>query len=177
MVDANAWIHEHCRFQRYISATKLRAGLGRARGHCTWCNKLIGGAANRRWCSVACTDEGYLRAGLTVNPVTHRDRGVCRICGVDTKYVQSLLKIAKQKNRIGLINQPSGSVEVWKMIRAFTKFTGYSLSGTPYEIDHIIPVCEGGGCCGADNLRTVCFQCHRLETRKLKKRRAKLKVC
>jgi len=39
------------------------------------------------------------------------------------------------------------------------------------EIDHIIPVCEGGGCCGLDNLRTLCNSCHRKETNKLMARR------
>lgn len=33
-----------------------------------------------------------------------------------------------------------------------------------WEIDHIIPVSEGGGCCGFDNLRTLCIPCHKEET-------------
>ena len=41
-----------------------------------------------------------------------------------------------------------------------------------YEIDHIIPVIEGGGCCGLDNLRTTCIPCHRKETKELAGRRA-----
>ena len=43
------------------------------------------------------------------------------------------------------------------------------------EIDHIIPVVEGGGCCGLDNLRTLCTQCHREETNKLMQRRREAK--
>lgn len=29
-----------------------------------------------------------------------------------------------------------------------------------WEADHIIPVSKGGGCCGLDNLRTLCRKCH-----------------
>lgn len=38
------------------------------------------------------------------------------------------------------------------------------------EIDHIVPVCEGGGFCGPENLRTLCPRCHRQETEKLNTR-------
>lgn len=41
-----------------------------------------------------------------------------------------------------------------------------------HEVDHILPVSEGGGGCGLDNLRTLCVCCHRHETRKLAARRA-----
>lgn len=33
-----------------------------------------------------------------------------------------------------------------------------------WEADHIVPVSEGGGFCGLENLRTVCQPCHRAET-------------
>src|SRR5258708_3781156 len=38
------------------------------------------------------------------------------------------------------------------------------------EVDHIIPVSEGGGACGLDNLRSLCKLCHLEETRALHKR-------
>ena len=38
------------------------------------------------------------------------------------------------------------------------------------EVDHIIPVCEGGGSCGLENLRTLCRSCHNAETQALRKR-------
>ena len=41
-----------------------------------------------------------------------------------------------------------------------------------WEMDHIIPVVEGGGDCGLENLRTLCVPCHRRETAALAKRRA-----
>lgn len=41
-----------------------------------------------------------------------------------------------------------------------------------WEMDHILPVSEGGGECGLENLRTLCRPCHRRETAALAGRRA-----
>jgi 5-methylcytosine-specific restriction protein A len=49
----------------------------------------------------------------------------------------------------------------------------WNLARRLWEIDHIVPVVEGGGSCGLENLRTLCVVCHRQETRKLAKRRSK----
>lgn len=41
-----------------------------------------------------------------------------------------------------------------------------------WEMDHIVPVVEGGGECGLDGLRTLCLPCHRAETAALRRRLA-----
>lgn len=41
-----------------------------------------------------------------------------------------------------------------------------------WHADHIIPVAEGGGECGLENLRTLCIPCHKNVTAELKKRLA-----
>ena len=41
-----------------------------------------------------------------------------------------------------------------------------------WELDHITPVVEGGADCGLDNLRTLCWSCHKQETAALAGRRA-----
>ena len=45
--------------------------------------------------------------------------------------------------------------------------------GTKLELDHIVPVSEGGGLCGLGNYRWLCVTCHRQETRALRKRLAR----
>ena len=45
------------------------------------------------------------------------------------------------------------------------------------EIDHIIPVVEGGGCCGLINLRQLCRRCHAKESGALRKRLNHAKRC
>lgn len=43
--------------------------------------------------------------------------------------------------------------------------------GNAFEVDHIVPVCEGGGLLGLANLRLVCGKCHLEVTNELAKRR------
>lgn len=46
-------------------------------------------------------------------------------------------------------------------------------AGQPFwQADHIVPVVEGGGACGLENLRTLCEPCHKAETAALARRRA-----
>jgi 5-methylcytosine-specific restriction protein A len=45
-------------------------------------------------------------------------------------------------------------------------------TGHLWQADHIIPVVEGGGECGLENLRTLCRACHLRETAELARRRA-----
>jgi hypothetical protein len=48
----------------------------------------------------------------------------------------------------------------------------WTVNMTFWEADHIVPVCEGGGCCGLENYQTLCLKCHKEETKNLAKRRA-----
>lgn len=45
-------------------------------------------------------------------------------------------------------------------------------SGSGWEMDHTIPVAEGGGSCGLDGLRTLCIPCHKRVTAELRVRLA-----
>ena len=38
--------------------------------------------------------------------------------------------------------------------------------GNLWDGDHIVPVKDGGGKCGLDNLRTLCIKCHKAVTKK-----------
>lgn len=48
-------------------------------------------------------------------------------------------------------------------------------TGDLWQADHILPVVEGGGESGLDNLRTLCTKCHREATAALRKRLSKPK--
>lgn len=62
----------------------------------------------------------------------------------------------------------------WVMARAVRCSCPGCISSFPisWEADHIVPVVEGGGCCGVDNYRTVCICCHKQVTRCLRGKRA-----
>lgn len=47
---------------------------------------------------------------------------------------------------------------------------GYLRDQHLWEMDHILPVVEGGGACGLDNLRTLCRDCHKRVTAELRVR-------
>ncbi len=54
-------------------------------------------------------------------------------------------------------------------VRAHRLVTG---AGPLWEMDHTVPVTDGGAGCGLENLRTLCLPCHRKETARLAAYRA-----
>ncbi len=44
--------------------------------------------------------------------------------------------------------------------------------GALWQADHVVPVSEGGGLCGLDNMRTLCVLCHGEQTAQLASHRA-----
>ncbi len=79
--------------------------------------------------------------------IWQRDKGICAQCGQDP----SIGKFHRN-------DEP----------RANTWYR----TGDLWQVDHIMPVVEGGGECGLSNLRTLCTECHRKETAELARRRA-----
>ena len=148
------------RFKRYLTIRDLPK---REEGHCRWCGAKCEGR-RRRWCSKGCDSEYLIRAGFIEEPVKKRDKGICAICHIDADSIEKQVK-------------QWGRTVPYDIYLSFCRWLG--MTRDPYkrwwDIDHIIPVIEGGGCCGLDNLRTVCFMCHKEETKALAGRRAKAK--
>jgi 5-methylcytosine-specific restriction endonuclease McrA len=110
------------------------------------------------------TNPGYLR-----RQVFDRDKGVCAGCGLDCEKLGRILRAADmalhQYGRYWMDRS------LWALfdsiIRPIYGGNGYA---TLWEADHIVPVAEGGGQCGLDNIRTLCLACHQKETAALRKR-------
>lgn len=134
---------------------------------CRWCGKALAGRATS-WCGDECiracrleNDWGYMRAH-----VGKRDKFICQICGVDTKKLSRIFYYAyrystREANWLDdviaeWIGATGNRIELW-------------------ECDHITPRVEGGKD-HIDNLRVLCLKCHRGETAKLARRRAKKKA-
>jgi len=143
-----------------------RAGFtsGKRLSACRHCAGAL--PANRRsFCSDECVHEWKIRTqpSYAAIKVKQRDKGVCRECGLDC------IELAK---RLGAVRWRDRAA--WEALIAEHGLTGARAEGSRrlWEMDHIIPVVEGGGSCGLDNLRTLCFACHRKATKELAGRRA-----
>jgi hypothetical protein len=87
--------------------------------------------------------------------VLKRDKGICRLCRVNTLSAFLRLKKARGKSRAEML-----------VFWGLKKLNRRSL----WDADHILPVAEGGGECDLRNLRTLCLRCHRLATAELRER-------
>ncbi len=97
------------------------------------------------------------------NRCTARDHGICVTCARDCDALFRKIRVtkrARRKSRMTELGLPP-----------------YLLRRKRYwEVDHITPVVEGGGSCGPENLRTLCWECHRKVTRELGVRRGKIRA-
>ncbi len=123
------------------------------------------GSGRRTFCGDACVVEWKIRTQpeFAAERVHARDRGICAGCGRDCDALFRKIRICKRARR------PRRMAELG--------LPAYLLRRRRYwEVDHIQPVVEGGGSCGLENLRTLCWECHRRVTRDLAVRRGKVRA-
>ncbi len=82
--------------------------------------------------------------------VERRDKGICAGCGCQCRYRW----MSRLRNTDG---QPTYPKEAVRLLPS-------------WQADHIVPVAEGGGLCGVENMRTLCKTCHRRVTKELRVR-------
>lgn len=198
-MHALEWIVQHGRFLRTVGADRLRRLLGRVKGCCTWCDGELSG--NRRcWCSAKCLDAFKDRCWPTqiTRKIKARDKGVCALCGIDTKESAELLDKIKlnvgpgclehhsnyrlRSERVKTLgptqnqwSRPAARKAYWRKVSGICcciACVARREYPTGWEADHIVPVVEGGGLCGIEGYRTLCIACHHKETAKLAARRA-----
>ncbi len=105
-----------------------------------------------------------------------RDRGICALCRLDCEKLSRELR-SLTRAFWSTWNDPDRSrgrksravAALADHLAAFKAKHGIPLHRKRrlWDIDHILPVAEGGGDCGLENLRTLCLQCHRGETKRL----------
>jgi hypothetical protein len=171
------------RFARFISRGALPRVLDDAGTRlCGWCRLPL----DRRtiaWCSDECAEEFWIRLSRkqVISLVERRDQGVCAICGLDTQKLSRIVSRLRARSerkwlRSGRYRDPTDlDAARWERLRAELASRGFGFvdrwhPSAFWEADHIVPIIEGGGCCGLENYRTLCVPCHRNETRLLRKR-------
>lgn len=139
----------------------------------------------RTFCSKTCVDLWLVEhhPPRARDAVLKRDHGICAGCGLDC------VELEKELERLGsdvwsrgwdavLIRSADLKafgqlIDKHQLPRHLAGITGSrGWFRTLWEADHIVPVVEGGGCCGLENYRTLCWKCHKQETAKLASRRA-----
>ena len=140
-------------FKKLVDAKKLPKDINELTC-CRWCGKGVK-PPRRTMCSPECAKEIRIRSNhkFMKQEVYKRDKGICSICKVDTKIIaKNALKLDLKEKTTYLENYNiSSSRKIWKR-----KF-----GGGLWDADHILPVKDGGGCCGLENLRTLCISCHK----------------
>lgn len=142
------------RFQRiapgagWVEPSELPKGPN-GRALCRRCSTEVP-KGRKTFCSSACVDEWKIRTqpAFAKLKVFERDNGICIECAADTLKPETRDKMAANQ------------------------YVSLAARLGRWEMDHVVPVVEGGGACGLDNLRTLCKPCHRKATAALAKRRA-----
>lgn len=127
--------------------------------HCRWCGQPCPGK-RLNWCSQECVDEYLIRSSPRIVSlrVKERDHGVCALCGRDTQMMRRMmLAFIRQMQMLNPTYRPGPEMGPW-LVRGRRR---------AWDAHHLIPVVEGGGCCGLDGYCTLCVRCHKEETRKL----------
>lgn len=147
----------------------------------------------RTWCSDECVEAYKVRAwpAHAAMRAHERDKGVCALCRVDTEKLSAWINklphpyeaqtrrewhgvLYGRRDRFTDANSHGAKLGRHRH-RALTllgRLWGVKLSINSHlcEIDHVVPVAEGGGGCGLENLRTLCRRCHRIESAALNNR-------
>jgi 5-methylcytosine-specific restriction enzyme A len=152
---------------------------------CRWCGAEPKGS-RRTFCSDECVHQHKLRTSPAYQAryVLARDHGICEQCGRDCVAEFQRLRALRSACRSARFGNRGADLPDWYEPK--TGMEEYDREcdriGIPkhlrflcrrlWEMDHRVPVIEGGGDCGPDNLRTLCWACHRAATAALAKRRA-----
>lgn len=163
---------------------------------CRWCKGPITAKRRQTYCSDPCVDQWNRRVRPDVlrAEIYDRDKGACRACGLDCRlmddgWLHGQLWLARGKPRIGRVPMWVPKIELDGSGEPFTatflldqidranrwRFEN-NIRGHVFEVDHVVPVVEGGDWFDPDNLQLLCLPCHRRKTSEMATRRASIRA-
>ena len=124
------------------------------------CRRCLGECTGKRrtFCSAACVEWWRIRRSPAYlrRLVRLRDKGICRSCYVNT------YEIRREANRF-----------VGAARAAYLRAVGFPANRSTYwDMDHVLPIAEGGDPFSLDNLQSLCVRCHKRKTAEQAARRA-----
>lgn len=158
----------------FVNVKKLPTGPN-GRALCRRCQTEVP-KGRKTFCSEDCVHEWRLRTSASyLRSVTfNRDKGICAMCGLDCVALEDQWRKLTHEagrgffcSRTIVLRDP----EKWPNLTAFVQqYPWHNPNISNWAADHIVPVVEGGGECGLENIRTLCLGCHNQETKKLRER-------
>lgn len=138
---------------------------------CRYCGNPCAGRRTS-FCSPACVHEWRLRAHPSYlrSCVRRRDRGVCAVCRRDTYALRNRLYALLRTNPDGVFSFLNRHRLSYKKEMRWNQEEVRVTIHSLWQADHVIPIVEGGGGCGLENLQSLCVWCHRKATRALRAR-------
>lgn len=94
------------------------------------------------------------------------EQGKCQKCSIDANALFLRIQSLQPAERLNALMNANWYLP--KVKKALDRLLQNPKEGDFWQADHIVPVAEGGGSCGLDNLRTLCTPCHQGETEKLR---------
>jgi len=145
------------RFMKLKDASELPINQSGFRA-CRWCGGDVK-PPKRTMCSDECKHEILLRTNSSYfrDCVYKRDKGICALCGIDTKETAKTALSLEGDERSAFLQLYS--------IPESRKIRKVKYGGSLWDADHIVRVVDGGGECGLDNIRTLCISCHKIITK------------
>ncbi|NBQ67324.1 MAG: HNH endonuclease [Nitrosomonadaceae bacterium] len=149
---------------RFQSKSKLKKGPG-GRWLCRCGCNVECQPPRRTFASDNCVHNYLLRTSNSYlrRCVRSRDKGICVECKLDCIKLRRQLRAALKAGDQTVVAALKQQYPRLKPNRSY------------WEADHIVEVVNGGGCCGLENLRTVCVECHLKKTIALNKQLRKQK--
>ena len=146
-------------------------------GTCRYCHSPNIPKPRRTFCSAECVHQYRLRTSGNYirEQIYKRDKGICSLCGINTVSIRNQIletnchctkrKTKYQKRQ----KQPPHEPRCLQIREDYSLGTKRKVwkrkyGGGLWDADHIQRVDSGGGCCGLENLRTLCLACHKSVT-------------
>lgn len=132
---------------------------------CRVCGKEVSGR-RQTFCSDACVDTFLIQTDTEYarKKVFERDRGVCKLCGLDTEAVLAEKTASHMADGVTAGHARKLAVQAVLIVWGYPQLKRRML----WDMDHAQPVVLGGTNDMA-NLRTLCIPCHKLQTKNLMK--------
>lgn len=147
---------------------------------CRRCMREIRVRRSDGFCSDACRHESQLRtsASYVRHALFARDRGICTHCRTDCALLDRVIRHIARSGIVGDSTEDqepgssSGSTGYEVALRTLEAL-GFGKRRriiSLWQADHRIAIAEGGRDCGLGNYRTLCLNCHAVQTKHLHRR-------